>query len=163
MSLDSALTELSHTSIAVAIAQGAAPFPMLECVHVVAITLVVGTIAIVDLRLLGYASHRRGVRRLVRDLLPYTWAAFAVAAMAGALLFASNAPKYAHNVQFQAKLVLILMAGLNMAVFHLTAYRRVLHWDEASPPPLAARFAGTTSLCLWIAVIFLGRWVGFTL
>jgi len=78
------------------------------------------------------------------------------------LLFASNAVSYAHNTQFQFKLALIVLAGLNMAVFHLSVYRRVAEWDEQHPPPLAARPAGVISLVLWIAVIFLGRWVGFT-
>lgn len=163
MSLDSTLESLSTTPLALAISQGALSFPMLECIHVVAISMVVGTIAIVDLRLLGYRSHRRGVRQLIRDVLPYTWAAFGVAALAGALLFISSAPRYAHNAQFQLKLVLIAAAAINMGFFHLTIYRRVAQWDDLLPPPTQARIAGATSLCLWIAVIFLGRWVGFTL
>jgi hypothetical protein len=163
MSLDSTLELLSSTPLALAISQGALSFPMLECIHVVAISVVVGTIAIVDLRLLGYRAHRRGVRHLIRDVLPYTWAAFGVAALAGALLFISSAPRYAHNAQFQLKLVLIVVAAINMAFFHLTIYRRVAQWDDLLPPPTQARIAGATSLCLWIAVIFLGRWVGFTL
>ncbi len=163
MNLDSSLEFVASTPFAKAISQGAIAFPMLECVHVVAIVVVVGTISIVDLRLLGYRSHRRGVRQLVRDLVPYTWAAFAVAFLAGLLLFISNAPKYAHNPQFQMKMVLILVAAANMALFHLTIYRHVDEWDERSPPPAAARLAGLTSLGLWITVVFLGRWVGFTL
>ena len=163
MNVDSWLEYISNTPLALAISQGATPFPLLECIHVVAISAVVGTITIVDLRLLGYRSHRRGVRQLIQDILPYTWGAFALALVAGGLLFASNAPKYAHNTQFQLKLVLIVVAAINMALFHLTIYRRVGQWDDLVPPPLQARIAGATSLCLWIAVVFLGRWVGFTL
>lgn len=163
MSLDSSLEYLSATPLALAISQGPIAFPLLECVHVVAISTVVGTIAIVDLRLLGYRSHRRGVRQLIQDILPYTWGAFATALLAGALLFISNAPRYAHNPQFQLKLLLIAAAAINMAFFHLTVYRRVSQWDDHLPPPRQARIAGATSLCLWIAVVFLGRWVGFTL
>jgi hypothetical protein len=163
MSFDSWFDYLAATPLAMAISQGAAGFPMLECVHVVAIAAVVGTITIVDLRLLGYRSHRKGVRQLIQDVLPYTWGAFALALAAGALLFISNAPKYAHNAQFQLKLVLIVAAAVNMAIFHLTVYRRVADWDESSPPPAAARIAGATSLGLWVTVVFLGRWVGFTL
>jgi len=163
MNLDPTFEHLAGTPLAKAISQGAVAFPMLESVHVLAIALVVGTIATVDLRLLGYRSHRRGVRQLVRDLVPYTWAAFAVAGIAGSLLFISNAPKYAHDTQFQWKMALILAAAVNMGVFHLTIYRSIQEWDERSPAPVAARIAGATSLTLWIAVVFLGRWVGFTL
>ena len=163
MNIDSTLEFLAHTPLAMAISQGAMAFPMLECIHVVAIAGVVGTIAIVDLRLLGYRSHRRGVRQLIADVLPYTWGAFGLALLAGALLFISNAPKYAHNTEFQMKMLLIVAAAINMALFHLTIYRRVGEWDERSPPPTAARIAGATSLGLWLTVVFLGRWVGFTL
>jgi hypothetical protein len=79
------------------------------------------------------------------------------------LLFISNAPKYAHNTQFQLKMVLILAAAVNMAIFHLTIYRRVGEWDERASPPAGARIAGASSLGLWLTVVFLGRWVGFTL
>jgi hypothetical protein len=56
----------------------------------------------------------------------------------------------------------MFLAGVNMAVFHFGAYRRVLEWDEKLPPPRAARLAGALSIALWIGVIFFGRWIGFT-
>lgn len=162
-SLDLYLEQLSNAPFAVAISQGATLFPWLECIHVLAISLVVGTIAIVDLRLLGYPAHRRSARRLIVELLPYTRVAFGIAAITGVLMFASNAASYAYNGQFQWKLALILLAGMNMAAFHSTAYRRIVAWDETHPPPLAARAAGAASLCLWTSVVFVGRWVGFTI
>jgi hypothetical protein len=78
-------------------------------------------------------------------------------------MFASNAVSYAHNAQFQLKLALILLAGINMAAFHSSVYRNIVEWDETHPPPPAARLAGAASLCLLTGVVFLGRWVGFTL
>lgn len=159
--LDLYLERLEDAPFATAISGGATLFPWLECVHVLAITLVVGTIAIVDLRLLGYPAHRKSARRLIGELLPYTWAAFGISAITGMLLFSSNATDYAHNVQFQLKLVLILLAGINMAAFHLTAYRQIAEWDEMHSPPPAARAAAVASLCLWIGVVFLGRWIAF--
>jgi hypothetical protein len=161
--LDPYLEQLSSSPIAVAITHGATLFPWLESLHVLAISVVVGSIAIVDLRLLGYPAHRRSARRLIIELLPYTWMAFGIAAVTGVLMFISNAVSYAQNAQFQWKLALIVLAGINMAAFHLTVYRQIIEWDEMHPPPLAARVAGATSLCLWTGVVFLGRWVGFTI
>lgn len=158
---DMYLEWLEAAPFATAISGGATLFPWLESVHVLAIALVVGTIAIVDLRLLGYRAHRKSARRLIGELLPYTWVAFAVSAITGLLLFSSNATDYAYNVHFQLKLVLILLAGVNMAAFHSTAYRQIAEWDETHPPPPAARVAGAASLCLWIGVVFLGRWIAF--
>jgi len=152
---------LEETSLALAIKEGDTAFPWIESVHVLAIVLVVGTIAIVDLRLIGYASHRRGARQLILELLPFTWAAFAAAVVAGVLLFISNAVKYTENPLFLIKMGLLTAAGINMAIFHMGAYRKIAHWDDMLPPPLSARISGASSLALWIMVVVAGRWVGF--
>jgi hypothetical protein len=157
------LQYLYDTSLATAMREGASLFPWIESIHVLAITLVVGTIAIVDLRLIGFSAHRRSANRLIRDMLPFTWGAFAVAVVTGTLMFISNAPSYWANTEFRVKLCLVVLAGLNMAFFHLTSYRKIDQWDEAPRPPVLARAAGVTSLVLWILVIVFGRWIGFTL
>ena len=154
---------LHATPIALTIRENEILFPWIEAVHVLAIVLVVGTISIVDLRLLGLASLDRAVSRLMRDVLPYTWGAFAVAAITGALLFSSNATTYAHNFFFQGKLVLLVVAGLNMAVFHFFGIGDVERWGTTKQTPLAAKAAGAVSLLVWISVIAFGRWIGFTL
>jgi hypothetical protein len=97
MELDALLRSLEATSIATAIRENESLFPWVESFHVLAITLVIGSIAIVDLRLIGLASRERAAGRLASEVLRCTWAAFAVAAITGALLFASNAFNYAHN------------------------------------------------------------------
>src|SRR5438552_14038763 len=108
MELDALLRSLEATSVATAIRENESLFPWIESVHVLAITLVVGSIAIVDLRLLGLASLDRPVPRLAEEVLRCTWIAFAVAAVSGGLLFASNAVSYGHNFYFLAKLVFLL-------------------------------------------------------
>jgi hypothetical protein len=153
--------KLEETPLALAIKEGDNSFPWIESIHVLAIVLVVGTIAIVDLRLIGYASHRRGARQLIVELLPYTWAAFLLAVVTGSLLFISNAVKYSENTIFLVKMGLLVAAGVNMAIFHMGAYRKIADWDDALPPPASARFAGASSLALWIAVVICGRWIGF--
>ncbi|KTR84158.1 membrane protein [Novosphingobium barchaimii] len=163
MTLDTFLQQLYDSSLASTIRENTSAFPWLESLHVLAITLVFGTICIVDLRLLGYASHRRGARQLIAELLPYTWVAFAGAVITGALLFTSNAVAYAANAQFQWKMIAIVAAGINMGIFHMTAHRRIVEWDDDLAPPMAAKVAGASSLLLWVLVIFFGRWIGFTL
>ena len=136
---------------------------ILFALAVVAIVLVVGVIAIVDLRLLGVRAHVRQASVLIRQLLPFTWGAFAVAAVSGFLMFSSNATTYAVNNPFRLKLILLVLAGLNMAAFHLGAQRKIAEWDAAPRPPGAARLAGGVSLLLWVWIILAGRWIGFTL
>ena len=163
MEIDRALVWLQATPLATTIAENDVLFPWIESVHVLAIVLVVGTISIVDLRLIGVASLDRAVSRLMHDVLPFTWGAFVVAAITGSLLFSSNATNYAHNFFFRGKLVLLVLAGLNMALFHLIGVRDIGTWGTKRKTPLAAKAAGGVSLLLWILVIGFGRGIGFTM
>ena len=162
MSVAGILQSVYESAVGSGIRESGLLFPSIESIHVLMATTVVGSIAIVDLRLIGYAAHRKGARQLILDLLPFTWVAFVLAAVTGTLLFTSNSVGYAANGPFLAKMFVLVLAGINMAVFHLTAYRRIDDWNEALPPPKAVRIAGATSLLLWIVIVFLGRWIGFT-
>jgi uncharacterized membrane protein len=162
--IDRALEWLQSTPIAVAVAENDILFPWIESVHVLAVVLVVGTISIVDLRLLGIASLDISAKRLMRDIIPYTWGAFAVAAVTGTLMFSSDAVHYAHNRLFQIKLVMLVLAGLNMAVFHLFGERDIERWEApGARTPASAKAAATISLLAWIAIVSLGRGTGFTM
>jgi hypothetical protein len=154
---------LQDTDLATAIREGDVLFPWIETVHVLAIVVVVGSISIVDLRLLGWASRDRPVSQVMRDVLPLTWGAFAVAVIAGSLLFSSKAVDYAHSFFFLGKMVLLLLAGINMVTFHAFSGRDIARWSKAADTPLPAKIAAGTSLTLWIAVVAFGRWIGFTL
>jgi hypothetical protein len=162
--IEGVLAWLQSTWIATAVAENDILFPWIESVHVLAIVIVVGTISIVDLRLLGVASLDISAKRLMRDVIPYTWGAFAVAAITGSLMFSSDATHYAHNRLFQIKLVMLALAGLNMAVFHLFSERDIERWDvHGGATPVAAKAAAVISLMAWIAVVSLGRGTGFTM
>jgi hypothetical protein len=154
---------IEESAIAESIREGDTPFPFIESVHVVAICLVVGSILVLDLRLTGVASMHRPAGRLARAILPITWAAFALAAASGSLLFVSNATKYLGNGFFVAKMILIGAAGLNMIIFHAIGARDLQQWEKDASPPLRARIAGAVSILLWIAVVVCGRMIGFTL
>lgn len=159
--METFLTALENMPFAIAIVEGDYLFPWIETVHVIAIVLVVGTISVVDLRLLGVQAHVPSAQRLMGQLLPATWIAFALALISGLLMFASKASQYAANGPFQAKMALLLLAGINMALFHVFAHRGIAAWDLGKTPP-AAKIAGAASLALWCAVLACGRWIGFT-
>jgi len=161
--LGAALRYLEETPIATAIREGDTLFPWVESVHVLALTVVIGSIGLVDLRLLGLRSGDRSVVETTAEALPITWTAFAIAVVTGGLLFSSNAVAYAHNVFFQAKMALIACAGLNMLGYHLLVGRSAPSWHTAAATPLRARLVGGVSLALWIAVAACGRWIGFTI
>jgi hypothetical protein len=137
-------------------------FPLLESAHVLGLALVFGTITIIDLRLLGIASRERSFQRMASDILKWTWAAFALTALTGALMFTTNAQVYYHNFFFRTKMALLLLAGINMAVFELTAGRTIHRWDKAPSAPATGKAVAVLSIVMWIAIIFMGRIIGFT-
>lgn len=163
MSIQPFLQAIYDWPLSDAIRQSESAFPWLECIHVLAISLVVGLISIVDLRLLGVRAHTPSVRVLEKQALPIVWAAFLMAAVSGAALFASNATGYAKNPDFQVKMALLVLVFLNMVFFHVVGRRRLTEWDEAQHVPAIAKFAGLISLLTWIAIVFFGRRIGFTL
>jgi hypothetical protein len=154
------LTQVESLPFAKLIAENGWIFPTLESSHVVALGLVVGSVMIMDLRLVGLARRTLPVTQVVRETLPWTWSAFLVAALTGSLMFVSRANDYWDNDFFRAKLILLALAGLNMAAFHVVTWRSVSRW-AAGPLPLGAKLAGGTSLALWIGVVICGRWIGF--
>src|SRR5580658_4262889 len=137
-------------------------FPLIESTHVFGLALVFGTIAIIDLRLLGIASTQRSFQRMASDILKWTWGAFALTALTGALMFITNAPVYYHNFYFRTKMLLLVLTAVNMLVFELTAGRTIHGWDKAPAAPLVGKAVAVLSLVMWIGVIFMGRLIGFT-
>ncbi len=163
MSFHDLLLALRETSFATAIREGISWFPWLESIHVVAIVTVVGTISIIDMRLLGLPAHRKSLRLLTKDVLPLTWGAFVVAAITGFLLFSSQPDRYWALFEFKAKMLLLLLAGVNMLFFHVITFRNAHLWDELTQTPWAAKLAGLISLVIWFGVVVFGRLIGFEL
>jgi hypothetical protein len=135
-------------------------FPLVESIHVIGLAGVFGSIAIVDLRLLGIANRHLSITYINNQVLPWTWRSFFVAVVTGALMFIGNAPYYYENVPFRIKMVLLALVGINMMIFQFGTFRNVTAWDTG-PPSGGARFAGAASLLLWTGVIGFGRWIGF--
>src|SRR5688572_10478786 len=149
---------LQNTPLAVTV--GESWFPWVESAHVVFLAAVAGTILTVDARLLGFASKHLRISYLAERMLPWTWVAFAGAAVTGLLMFIANAVSYMDKAPFLIKMGLLLIAGLNMLYFQLVTWRGVTNWDSGKAAP-AARVAGAISMLCWIGVITFGRWIGF--
>ena len=154
---------IEYSSLGTTIAESTWMFPTIETAHVIALVTVIGTIALVDLRLVGVKGHALRVSQLAKDTLPWTWGAFVLAAITGGLLFISKASSYMINPYFLWKMALMALAGLNMLYFHLTTWRTVEHWELDPSFPGMAKLAGWLSLIFWLMVGFFGRAIGFTL
>jgi hypothetical protein len=162
MDINALLKSLEATGLATKIRDSVYLFPMIESTHVIGLALVFGTIAVIDLRLLGIASTHRSFQRMASDILKWTWAAFALTALTGALMFTTNASVYYHNFYFRTKMLLLALTGINMLFFELTAARTIHNWDTAPSAPRAGKAVAVLSLTMWIAIICVGRLIGFT-
>jgi len=162
LDINGLLKYLEATGLATKIRDSLFLFPLIESTHVLGLALVFGTIAIIDLRLLGIASTERSFQRMASDILKWTWGAFALTAVTGALMFITNASVYYHNFFFRTKMVLLVLTGINMLCFELTAGRTIHGWDQAPSAPRAGKAVAVLSLTLWIGIICVGRMIGFT-
>ena len=139
-------------------------YPSVEVVHIVGIGLLFGSIAVLDLRLLGF-SRSISVRRLASHVLPWTAGSFLLIIPSGLLMFTAHATEFVQSEVFVLKMLLILAAGLNAALFHTIAFRTADVWDSEAmrrlAPPPSVRAAGAISLLLWISVIACGRLLAY--
>jgi hypothetical protein len=163
MTIQSILKAISESSLSLYLQESAWGFPIVESVHVIAITLVFGTILIADLRLVGMASRSRAVSDVLRDTLKLTWVAFIFAVITGSLLFSTSPETYFYNTEFRYKMLCLALAGVNMLIFERVTAKSIPIWDIDRPAPVAAKLAGGLSILLWTCVLVLGRWVGFTI
>lgn len=159
--LTTILQWIHETTLAESIRESVWLFPLIECIHVVAIVFVVGSIARVDLRLMGLINRDRPVLDVHEEMLPYTWTGFVIATIFGLLMWASKPLVYLGMPFFDVKLGLILLAFLNMLYFEYLPFRTVTEWGRNPFPPIAARMSGAMSLSLWVSVLICGRLMGF--
>lgn len=139
-------------------------YPSVETVHIVGIGLLFGSIAVFDLRLIGF-SRKISVRTLARHVLPWTAASFLLIVPSGLMMFTAHATEFIDSPVFVLKMCLIMAAGVNAALFHTIAFRTADVWDSEEmrklPPPPSARAAGAMSLLIWISVIACGRLLAY--
>ena len=155
------LAWLEATPLAAAMRGSLWMYPIVEIFHITGFAILVGSVAMFDLRVLGFARSLP-VQALGRYLLPWSVASLALIVPAGLMMFSAHPHDFAANPVFQLKLLLIGAAGLNAGLFHVGVYRGVAHWNEGRPAPALARVHAAASLAIWIAVICCGRLLAYT-
>jgi hypothetical protein len=152
---------LEKTPWSIALHESLWVYPIVESVHVLTLTLFLGTIVMLDLRLLGVTLRRAPVSDVARQLLPWTAAGFALMVCSGALLFYAIPVRTYLNVFFRVKVVMLVLSGANAWIFHATVFRRVAEWDLEPVPPRSARVAAALSLLLWAGIVVAGRMIAY--
>ncbi len=151
---------LHQLPLALFLRSNAWAFPVVETVHILAIAILFGSILVVDLRILGL-SQSLSVRQLAHHALPLTLLGFGIAFASGLLLFIAQAADLTGNRVFILKVGLIVLAGINAALFHTGPYVSVASWETAARAPANARAMAAGSILLWVAVIACGRWIAY--
>jgi len=152
---------LESTRGSIALHESIWMYPIVEAAHVLTLCLFLGLTVMLDLRLLGASLSATRVSQVIRRLVPWMLAGFAIMVTSGALLFYAAPVKTYFNIFFRLKMTFLLMSGLNVAVFHFSTSRTMPLWDQDSSPPVRARLAGGLSLALWAAIAVCGRMIAY--
>jgi hypothetical protein len=152
---------LEGTSGSISLHESIWAYPIIESVHVLTLCIFLGLTIVLDLRLLGVTFLDAPVSQLVKRLTPWTIGGFAIMVVTGALLFYAIPVKTYLNIFFRLKVMFLLMAGLNVAVFQFTISRTMKAWDYDAAPPFRARLAGGVSLALWACIVISGRLIAY--
>ena len=161
MSIADVLSTLESSGIAERIRESLYLFPLIESVHVIGLTMVFGTIAIVDLRLLGIASTRRSFKRVAADVLKWTWSAFALTVATGFLMFITNAAVYYHNSFFRTKMMFLVAVGTLIAAVFQISLKRNEHYWEKSIHRWSVKSLAIFTFLIWVGIIILGRLIAY--
>ena len=127
-------------------------FPLFNSLHVLSVCFMLGALLMLDLRIAGLSATHYSIMQLERDFLPLIWLAFVVAVLTGSALFITRASAHILNPAFQMKIVLMLIAGINMALFRW--------FSRSNNQPRLVAASGLLSLLLWCGVMLAGRWMG---
>ena len=152
-------TWLMNTSVSYAMNNYHYAWRTSESIHFIGLSLLIGTVGLFDLRMMGLV--KRVPLPALHRLIPFGILGYCMNVMTGLTFLAGAPDQYIYNPAFQMKMLFMGTAGLNVAVFYLTMYRRVAAAGPEAEAPLPARIAGTVSLLCWIGVIFCGRFLTF--
>ena len=163
MTLDSTLVWLHDTSFGTVIRESIWAEPIIETIHVLTLTVFLGFVILLDLRLLDLALRQTPVSRVFRQLNPFLFASFGIMLVTGISLFAGDPVLFYGTIFFKLKMVMLLAAALNVVVFNATLGRSLAQWDTLTRTPRGARITGIVSLVLWIGVVGCGRGIAYVL
>jgi hypothetical protein len=152
---------LASTRGSIALHESLYMYPLVESVHVLTLCVFVGMSVLLDLRLLGIVFRSVPMSEVTNRLMPWMIGGFIVMVVTGVLLFYAIPIRSYQNIFFRLKLIALLLAGTNAAVYQFGVHKRVARWDTDRVAPKPARAAGALSLLLWAVVVVCGRMIAY--
>jgi len=159
--IESFLVWLGETEWSIRMLESFWVWPLLESTHTLSIAFFVGLAMMMDLRLMGLRFGGVRASDFTGRMLRLTQIGFAITAVTGILVFYSNPVRYWLNIFFRFKLILLVVAGLNIWFFHGRIHKKVAEWDLDLSPPRAAKMAGAVSFLAWSVIVISGRLIAY--
>jgi len=154
---------LNDTAFSITMRDSTWAEPVVETIHVLTLTLFLGFTVLLDLRLLGVSMRRRRVSEVVQELNPWLVGGFLVMIVTGVLLFCGDPVAFYNSIFFKIKMMMLLLAGLNVWLFNATVGRKMAEWQIEAETPGRAKAAAVVSLVLWVAIVAAGRAIAYSL
>ena len=163
MGFDHFLQWLSETPFSATMRESVWAEPLVETVHVLTLTLFLGFVLFLDLRLLDVMLRHKRVSEMFAQFNPWLFGGFAVMIVTGLLLFSADPVSFYSTLFFKLKMIMLVLAAVNLVVFNATIGRRIKEWDNAPRTPWKVKLAGAISLVLWVSIVAAGRGIAYAL
>lgn len=135
--------------------------PVVQTVHILSVAAIMGSVVLIDLRVLGLALPSQSTTELVRRLMPWTWWALPVLAVSGLVQVCARPTRYLFNPVFGLKFAMLAPAIVLAVVFQRGSAKDASFWEQSRGRRASARTIAAFSLLLWIAVVMAGRWIAY--
>jgi len=151
---------IAHSALGTWLRESTWAYPTVETLHILGFAVLVGSIVVVDLRLLGW-RRSTPLGPLLQSALPLTLSSTLVVVPTGLLLFAAHANDLVGNSAFVVKMLLIFIAATNAAMFHAGPYRSEIDAPSGRAPRASTRGFALVSIAVWISIVIAGRWIAY--
>jgi hypothetical protein len=161
--LETALVWLHDTAFGTLIRESTWAEPIIETIHVLTLTVFLGFVMLLDLRLLDLTFRHTRVSMMFTQLNPWMFGSFAIMLITGISLFAGDPVLFYATIFFKLKMLALLAALINVVIFNFTLGRSLPQWDPLAATPRGAKVTGFLSLVLWVCVVACGRGIAYVL
>jgi hypothetical protein len=151
---------LQGSWVGVLVAESLWGYPLLETIHSLGMAMLIGSLGLINLRVLGYKAELPLID--TRKLLPLAWIGFTLNAISGSLLFTSSAVEFFYSYTFRIKMSLIVLGGVNAALLAQRVFKEAAAGSAPAPPATGTKWIAATSLIFWFGAICAGRLVAYT-
>jgi hypothetical protein len=135
--------------------------PSVQTVHIICISILIGAIGMVDLRILGFAMRSQSTSTLSRRLLPYVWWALPILLITGSILAIGEPSRSLENLAFQVKMILVVLGIVVTLIFQNALKKDEAFWELSPARRASAKLLAVVSLAIWVAIIFAGRYIAY--